>query len=226
MILRSKKGIGTDCKNIFKAAYENRYSWDSHFSGYQGSCSWTDGSKSIEGKFFISNDLKLDVKNVEDQLIAKAITSQIWDISIHRIKRPFDQIHSENSFEVGNFNDLGMEVIVSGKNKGDMYCVKDNVITMVHRHIHGKLINVLTQEVFNTGNGYLSKKYTSQYLDPLSSKPISEKLFFVDKYTQFFLKGPYVLSERSICNKDDIENSSNYQIFSFYNLTKFDKSSY
>ena len=32
---------GEDCTHLFKAAYENRYTWESDFSGYEGNCSWT-----------------------------------------------------------------------------------------------------------------------------------------------------------------------------------------
>ena len=40
---------GTDCRFFFKAAYENRYTWESDFSGYEGSCSWTDGETEVKG---------------------------------------------------------------------------------------------------------------------------------------------------------------------------------
>ena len=33
---------------MFKAAYENRYTWESNFKGYEGICSWTDGAREIK----------------------------------------------------------------------------------------------------------------------------------------------------------------------------------
>ena len=39
----SRELKGTNCTQLFKAAYENRYTWESDFLGYAGICSWTDG---------------------------------------------------------------------------------------------------------------------------------------------------------------------------------------
>ncbi|MEI6110951.1 MAG: DUF3386 family protein, partial [Cyanobium sp. ELA712] len=36
---------GTDCTTAFRAAYENRYTWESGFGGYQGTCVWEQGER-------------------------------------------------------------------------------------------------------------------------------------------------------------------------------------
>lgn len=102
--------------------------------------------------------------------IHKAISSQLWEVAIHRVRRSFEQTHGKNTFTFGDTNEIGSEVIVGGKNEGDKYRVKNDVVTMVYRHIHGNLIIILTKDVTHTGNGYLSKSYSSQYLDPISKK--------------------------------------------------------
>ena len=150
---------GTDCTCLFKAAYENRYTWESNFKGYEGICSWTDGAREIKGRFSLGQDLKATVKEIDDEQIHKAIAAQLWEVAIHRVRRSFEQTHGKNTFILGDTNDIGSEVIVSGKNKGDRYRVKNNIVTMVYRHIHGSLIVIHTQDVTYTGNGYLSKRY-------------------------------------------------------------------
>ena len=213
---------GTDCTCLFKAAYENRYTWESNFKGYEGICSWTDCAREIKGRFSLGQDLKATVKEIDDEQIHKAIAAQLWEVAIHRVRRSFEQTHGKNTFILGDTNDIGSEVIVSGKNKGDRYRVKNNIVTMVYRHIHGSLIVIHTQDVTYTGNGYLSKRYSSQYLDPISKKDLKGKSFFKDDFIPLEKKGPWVLASRSI-HQESLEDSIlNKQVFSFSELKGLD----
>ncbi len=214
----SNKVKETNCTQLFKAAYENRYTWESDFSGYEGRCSWTDGNKEIKGTFSLGKDLKATVNNIDDEQIKKAISSQLWEVAIHRVRRSFEQTHGKNTFTFGDTNEIGSEIIVGGKNEGDKYRVKNNVVTMVHRHIHGNLIVILTKDVTHTGNGYLSKSYSSQYLDPTSKQDVKGKSFYKDDFILLFKGGPWVLASRSI-HQESLEGTIlNKQTFSFSEL--------
>ena len=209
---------GVDCTNLFKAAYENRYTWESNFLGYEGNCSWTDGEREQKGTFTLGKDLKATVDKIDDDQIHKAISSQIWEVAIHRVKRSFEQTHGMNTFTLGETNEIGSEIIVGGKNKGDKYRVKDDVVTMVYRHIHGNLIVIFTKEVIHTGYGYLSKSYSSQYFDPITKKDLQGKSYFQDNFIALYKGGPWVLASRSI-HQESLEGSiSNKQVFSFSEL--------
>ena len=209
---------GSDGTNVFKAAYENRYTWESNFSGYRGSCSWTDGEREIKGTFSLGQDLKATINEIDDEQIHKAISSQLWEVAIHRVRRPFEQVHGKNTFTFGDTNEIGSEIIVFGKNEGDKYRVKNNVVTMVYRHIHGNLIVILTKEVTHTGNGYLSKSYSSQYLDPISKKDLKGKSFYKDDFIPLGKGGPWVLASRCM-HQESLEGSIlNKQVFSFSEL--------
>ena len=210
--------LGEDCAHFFKAAYDNRYTWDSNFSGYEGSCSWTDGEREIKGSFCLGKDLKANINQIDDAEIHKAISSQLWEVAIHRVRRSFEQTHGQNTFTLGDTNEIGSEVIVGGKNEGDKYRVKNDVVKMVYRHIHGNLIIILTEDVTHTGNGYLSKSYSSQYLDPISKKDLKGRSFYNDDFVPLFKGGPWVLSSRSI-HQESLEGSIiNKQKFSFSEL--------
>jgi len=212
----------SNCTELFKAAYENRYTWESQFSGYEGNCSWTDGTREIKGTFILGQDLKALVNGIDDKHINKAISSQLWEVAIHRVRRSFEQTHGKNSFTFGDTNEIGSEIIVGGKNKGDKYRIKNNIVTMVYRHIHGSLIVIHTQDVTYTGNGYLSKRYSSQYLDPISKKDLKGKSFFKDDFIPLEKKGPWVLASRSI-HQESLEDSIlNKQVFSFSELKGLD----
>ncbi len=107
---------------------------------------------------------------------------------------------------------------VGGGNEGDKYRVKNNVVTMVNRHIHGNLIVIFTKEVIHTGSGYLSKSYTSEYLDPISKKNLKGKMFYKDNFLPLYQDGPWVLTSRSI-HQESLEGLKiNNQVFSFSNL--------
>ena len=211
----NNSGVEQDCTYLFKSAYENRYTWESDFLGYEGRCSWTDGKREVKGSFYIGEDLKACVNEIDDKEIYKAICSQLWEVAIHRVRRSFEQTHGNNTFTLGDTNEIGSEILVGGKNKGDKYRVKNNVVTMVYRHIHGNLIIILTKDVTQTGNGYLSKNYSSQYLDPISKEDLKGKSFYEDNFVPLFKGGPWVLSSRSIHQESKEGSIINKQVFSF-----------
>ena len=212
----------SNCTELFKAAYENRYTWESNFLGYEGNCSWTNDKRELQGTFSLGKDFKAVVNGIDDEQINKAISSQLWEVAIHRVRRSFEQTHGENTFKLGDRNEIGSEIIVGGKNEGDKYRVKDDVVTMVYRHIHGSLIVIHTKDVTYTEKGYLSKSYSSQYLDPISKKALKEKNFFNDEFLPLFKGGPWVLTSRSI-HQESLEGLIlNKQVFSFSDLKSLD----
>ena len=193
MILTEK-----NCKEIFKKAYEKRYTWNTNFSGYKGKCIFSVNKDSYEGKFSLGKDFKPEIQNIDDQEIVKSISSQLFEVSIHRVRREFKAIHSKNNFKLINDSDNGIEMIVSGKSEGDKYRVKNNCINMVYRKIHGIIIEIFVQEFFDTGNGFLSKKYTSQQLDPITFKAKTLKLEYEDRFIKIGPHDIWILNSRFI----------------------------
>ena len=49
--LSSTIAPGSDCRDAFRSAYSNRYTWEPGFGGYQGRCIWTQGDQRVEGTF-------------------------------------------------------------------------------------------------------------------------------------------------------------------------------
>ena len=206
-----------NCKEIFQKAYEKRYTWTNDFSGYQGKCIFSLNSDNYEGKFFLGKDFKPEIHNIDDQEIVKSITSQLFEVSIHRVKRKFEDIHAKNNFNLIRESKNGIEMIVSGKNEGDKYRVKNNCINMVYRKIHGIIIEIFVSEFFDTGSGFLSKKYTSQQIDPSTLKPNTLKLEYEDRFVNIGYKDIWILNSRFIkyLNKNREEET---QKFIFENI--------
>ena len=209
---------GTDLRAQFRQAYENRYTWDPGFGGYSGSCAWIQGDQRVEGRFTVGKDLKASVEGIDDEAILKAINSQLWEVAIHRVRRTFDQTHSENTFTAGDTDSVGTEVIVGGKGEGDRYRIKDDVVTMVHRHIHGTVVTIFTTAVTDTGSGYLSHTYTSQYSDPATGEARGGRSSFQDTFVPLSDNGPWVLQERVISTEAHGDQPAGSQTFRFENL--------
>jgi hypothetical protein len=209
---------GSDLREAFRAAYENRYTWESGFGGYQGRCVYEEGERRVEGRFRVGADLKAVVEGIADEDIHKALASQLWEVAIHRVRRPFEQTHGENTFTAGDTSEEGVEVIVGGKGEGDRYRIKDDVVTMVHRHIHGTVVTIHTESVTHTGSGYLSRTYTSQYSDPDSGAPRGGISHFTDSFLPLGEGGPWVLSERVVETRDPGTASGRRTVFRFEDL--------
>ena len=89
-------------------------------------------------------------------------------------------------------------MIVSGKNQGDKYRVKNNCINMVYRQIHGTIIEIFVEEFFDTGIGLLSKKYSSQQINPDTLETNSKKFQYEDEFVNAGKDDYWILQSRTI----------------------------
>ena len=187
-----------NCKEIFRKAYENRYTWNNEFTGYKGKCIFLVNNNKFEGSFEVGNDYKPHIQKIDDDKIVKSISSQLFEITIHRLKREFESVHSENNFNLIKSSEKGIEMSVSGKNEGDKYRVKDDCINMVYRKIHGTIIEIFVEKFFDTGVGFLSNKYTSQQINPETLEANSQKLEYKDEFINIGKNNCWILNARTI----------------------------
>ncbi len=187
-----------NCKEIFKKAYENRYTWKNDFHGYKGKCVFLTSNNIYKGDFVLGKDFKPNIQKIEDEKVIKSIASQLFEVCIHRVKREFESVHSENNFNLLKNSESGIEMSVSGKNKGDKYRVKNECINMVYRKIHGTIIEIFVDEFLDTGTGLLSKKYSSQQIDPCTLETYSKKLLYEDEFLNIGNDDYWILNSRTI----------------------------
>ena len=192
-----------NCKEIFQEAYESRYTWPNSFNGYSGKCIFIENEKSIKGNFILNKDYKPQVSNILDSNIVKQISSQLFEVAIHRVKREFNEVHKNNNFKFLDESEKGLLIKVFGKNDGDKYIVKDKKINMVFRKIHGVIIEIFVQEFIDTGDGFLSKKYSSQQLDIETLTPKSKVFQYEDNFVNLGINNIWVLESRFIKYLDD-----------------------
>jgi len=201
-----------DCKKVFQKAYENRYTWPEDFNGFKGNCIFQDNEEKYNGNFIIGKNFQPQIQNIEEKEVVKKISNQLFEVVIHRVKKSFDEIHSKNQFNLLRKSEEGIEMQVSGKNEGDKYRVKDGNINMVFRKIHGVIIEIFVDKFFDTGNGVLSCKYSSQQLDVTSLTPKTQKYKYVDNFIKIQNTGLWVIESRKINykNKDGEDSTSKY----------------
>lgn len=207
-------------RELFRAAYENRYTWDKDFPGYTADITYKYDGKEYTGKVTIGANMKAEVLGVEDEEAQKAIHGQAWEIAVHRVRRTFEQTHGENTFTYGaTDSDGAVELLMGGKATGDKYKVRNNEVSLVHRHIHNVVVTINTFSSHDTGEGYLSHTYDSIYHDPQTGEQKGGKSFFVDEYEKV---GKYfILNRREITT--DVDGKPSVQEFIFSNIQLLDK---
>ena len=210
-----------NCREIFKKAYQSRYTWKNDFHGYQGKCIFFSNENIHKGEFVLGKDFKPNIQNIEDEKVVKSITSQLFEVCIHRVKREFESVHSENNFNFLKNSESGIEMSVSGKNQGDKYRVKNNYINMVYRKIHGTIIEIFVEEFLDTGTGSLSKKYSSQQINPDTHEKNTQKLIYEDEFLNLGKDDYWILNSRTIkyLNQDQEEEIQKF-VFEDLSLLK------
>ncbi|MEH2066167.1 MAG: DUF3386 domain-containing protein [Nostoc sp.] len=200
-------------QELFRAAYENRYTWDKNFPGYTANITFKHDDKVFTGNVIINANLKAEVLDVDDESAQKAIHGQAWEIAIHRIRRSFEDTHSANTFSYGKTDGTGaVELLMGGKAEGDKYKVRNNEVCHVHRLIHGTFVTIDTFTSHDTGEGYLSHSYDSVYHDPKTGEQKGGRSEFIDEYEKV---GDYfILNRREIRTETAGQISTQEFIFS------------
>jgi Protein of unknown function (DUF3386) len=202
-------------QELFRAAYENRYTWERSFPGYTADVTYKQGNEVFTGKIRVPATLKPEVLDVENEEAKQAIHGQLFEVAIHRIRRTFEETHSSNTFSYGKTDENGaVEILMGGKASGDKYKLNKNEVTLVHRQIHGVVVTINTFSSHETGEGYLSHTYDSVYHDPKTGEQKGGKSDFVDEYEKV---GNYViLNRRQITT--DLGGETAVQEFTFSNI--------
>jgi hypothetical protein len=204
----------TEARDLFRAAYENRYTWDHNFPGYTADVTLHSGDQIYTGQVRVHANLSADVLNVTDEQAKQAILEQVREIAIHRIRRTFDETHGKNTFSFGDTDETGaVEILVGGKSEGDRYKVRNQEVCHVHRHIHGVVVTINTLSSHQTGKGYLSHRYDSVYHD-VKTGELKGASQFEDDYEK--VGDYYVLNHRRI--QSEVNGQQTITEFSFSNI--------
>jgi hypothetical protein len=190
-----------NARELFKAAYENRYTWDKNFPGYTADIRLQQGDEVYTGTVRINPNLSVEVTGVDDEKAKEDILNQLREIAIHRVRRTFEESHGKNTFDFGETDETGaVEILVSGKAMGDRYKVRNNEVCLVHRHIHGIVVTINTFSSLDTGEGYLSHRYDSVYHD-VKTGELKGASQFEDSYEK--VGNYYIMTRRALHSEQD-----------------------
>ncbi|HEY9906513.1 MAG TPA: DUF3386 domain-containing protein [Thermosynechococcaceae cyanobacterium] len=189
-------------RDLFRSAYENRYTWDKNFPGYSADIILQQGDETFTGTVRVNPNLSVDVSGIDNEQAKSDVLNQLREIAIHRVRRSFEETHGKNTFEYGDTDaDGGVEILIGGKASGDRYKIRNNEVSLVHRHIHGVVVTINTASSHDTGAGYLSHRYDSVYHDGKTGEPQGGLSQFEDNYAQV---GDYwLLTDRTIRTEAD-----------------------
>ncbi|BAQ64263.1 DUF3386 domain-containing protein [Geminocystis sp. NIES-3709] len=189
-------------EELFRLAYENRYTWDKNFPGYTCDITLKNSQGTYTAKGEIKSNLEFGISEIEDELAKKAIHGQLWEITIHRVNHSFEKSHGENTFTFGTKDDNGaIEIIVGGAGQGNKYKVHNNTVSFVYRKIGNSIVAINTFDILNTDEGYLSQGYDSIYLDIETKQPKGNKTVFHDTFEK--IDGYYILTNRRITGEEN-----------------------
>ncbi len=151
-----------NARELFKAAYENRYTWDQNFPGYSADVEIKQGEEVYTGKVRINSDLKVEVTGIEDEKVQESVYNQMRDIVTHRKRSSFEQAHGKNEFNLGEADSTGaVEILVKGDAMGSNYKVRGTEISQVSRVMGPMAFTINTNESLDTGEGYVSTGYNA-----------------------------------------------------------------
>ncbi len=227
-MLTTEKPLQSSARELFQAAYENRYTWDSDFPGLSADVSVAIDSNTRTGKATIGKDLSVEVIMDDQKLVTRTsrtpngeektitvdeeqewLTNQLKDVVTHRKRKSFEDAHGKSSFTMGDRDTSGaVEILVSGDSMGSNYKVKDKQISLVSR-VMGRIGFVINHQAhLDTGEGYISSAYSAVFRNPQTDE-VTRQAKFEDNYEKF---GNYYLMTSQIVHINEQGTQKTYEI--------------
>jgi hypothetical protein len=215
-------------RELFRTAYENRYTWDDRFPGMTTDVTVAINGETRTGKASINPDLSVVVTMDEPQLVERTtrtpageektvtvdegqewLTNQLRDVVTHRKRKSFEDAHGKSGFSMGEADETGaVEILVSGDTMGSNYKVRNNEISMVSRVMGriGFVINHLAH--LDTGAGYISSAYTAVFRNPQTNE-VTRQAKFEDTYEKV---GNYYVMTKQVVHSNEQGEQKTYEI--------------
>ena len=188
-----------NARDLFRAAYEHRYTWDSNFPGYSADIQIKQGSEVYNGHINIKPDFSVEVTGFSDEKIEESVYTQMRDVVTHRKRSTFENSHGKNSFSLGDTDDAGaMEIFVTGDAMGSHYKIKGQEICQVSRVMGRMAFLINTHQSIDTGSGYVASRYDAIFRNPETQEILREVQFEDDyeKFSDYYLMTKQVVNSR------------------------------
>ncbi|GAB4236891.1 MAG: DUF3386 domain-containing protein [Stanieria sp.] len=203
-------------RDRFRAAYENRYTWDENFPGYTADLKLQQGEEVYTANIRVNSDLSVEVTGIEDEQVKESVYNQMRDIITHRKRNSFENAHGKSTFSLGEEDATGaVEILVKGDAMGSNYKIRGTEICQVSRVMGPIAFVINTNESLDTGNGYVSTGYNAIFRDSKTNE-LKGKREFKESYEKF---GNYYLPTEQIIESIDKDGQKITTEFIFSNIT-------
>ncbi len=195
-----------NARDLFRAAYENRYTWDANFPGYTADVELRQGDEVYRGKICLNRDFSVEVREIDNEEVQESLYTQLRDVATHRKRNAFEKAHGANTFSLGETKSTGAtEILVQGDAMGSNYEVRNNQISLVSR-VMGRMAFVIHHKAsLDTGAGYISSNYTAVFRNPQTNQVIRQ-MEFEDTYEQ--VGDYYVMTDQVVHSREQGQTST------------------
>lgn len=202
--------------DIFKTAYENRYTWDENFPGYTTNLTLKQGNELYSANIKVNPDFTIEVTGIDDDKVLGSVNHQMWDLVTHRKRSSFEKTHGKNKFILGATDESGaVEILVEGESMGSHYHVRGDIISQVYRVMGPMAFTIHTHETLNTGSGYVATEYQAIFRDSKTNE-LKAQREIKETYDKF---GDYYLPTCQIIESIEPEGQAIITEFHFSNIT-------
>lgn len=200
-------------RDRFRAAYEQRYTWDSNFPGYKTKLELKQGDETYTADIKVNSDLSVEVTGIADEKVAESVYNHMRDVITHRKRNTFENAHGKNNFTLGEEDSTGaVEILVKGDSMGSNYKIRGTEICQVSRVMGPMAFVINTNESLDTGEGYIATGYNAIFRDS-KTNALKAKREFDESYEK--LGEYYVPKHQTIESIDpDSEKITTEFIFS------------
>lgn len=187
-------------RDRFRAAYENRYTWDADFPGYTTKLELKQGDEVYTADIKVNPDLTVEVSGIEDEKVAESVYNHMRDVITHRKRNTFDNAHGKSTFTLGEEDASGaVEILVKGDSMGSNYKIRGTEICQVSRVMGPMAFVINTNESLDTGEGYISTGYNAIFRDS-KTNDLKAKREFKEDYEKL---GNYYVPQHQIIESID-----------------------
>lgn len=187
-------------RDRFRAAYENRYTWDSEFPGYTTKLELKQGDEVFTAEIKVNSDLSVEVSGIEDEKVSESVYNHMRDVITHRKRNTFENAHGKSTFTLGEEDATGaVEILVKGDSMGSNYKIRGTEISQVSRVMGPMAFVINTNQSLDTGEGYISTGYNAIFRDS-KTNDLKAKREFNESYTKL---GTYYVPQHQVIESID-----------------------
>jgi len=160
-------------REIFRKAYDNRYTWGPEFPGYTAAVELKHGKESYRGQIRVNPDMSVEVTGIDNQDARQTIMNQLRMLIIHRQRVPFEVAHKNSTFQLGSTDKTGaVEIFEQADKTESHYKVLQEKLLQVNRLLGKTAVTVDTLDSLVTPKGYLATHYRSTFLEPQTKQVV------------------------------------------------------